>query len=226
MDDGLKSLGSADAARLGLSALLDGEQEHHELGMVCQAWRDDAQLRAAWHAYNLIGDVLRSDDLARDPGHDAAFLTRLRSRMTDEPVILAPAQAPAWPMAPAAARSPKPAAGGPAFAVATKPVVRRSWGAPLAMAAGVVTVVGVAVMMRGVAPSPSGPSLATAEPSSALVAVARRDSGGASAPLEAAALVRNPDLDRYLDAHRQYGSAGVIGAPGGFRQVATSPAGR
>jgi len=31
-----------------------------------------ASLRATWHAYHLIGDVLRSADLACHPDHDAA----------------------------------------------------------------------------------------------------------------------------------------------------------
>ena len=35
--------------------------------------------RSTWHAYHLIGDVLRSDDLARPPARDAAFLAALRA---------------------------------------------------------------------------------------------------------------------------------------------------
>ena len=49
-----------------------------------------------WHAYHLIGDVLRSDDLASAPGRDAAFLQRLSARLDDEPAVLAPEPLAAW----------------------------------------------------------------------------------------------------------------------------------
>lgn len=221
MDEGLKSQAAPQAARQALSALLDGEHERHELSMVCQAWRDDAELRQTWHTYSVIGDVLRSDDLAHEADRDAAFLARLRSRMAEEPVILAPVVSPAQDAEPSA---PMPLT---ARASALSPAMplRRNWGAPLAMAAGVVTVVGVAVMMRGLAPTTAAPTLAAAGAASGVVAVVARDMA-ASGLSEAPILVRNPDLDRYLNAHRQYGGAGVIGTPGGFRQVAASPADR
>ncbi|MFY9513712.1 MAG: sigma-E factor negative regulatory protein, partial [Rubrivivax sp.] len=55
-----------------LSALVDGECDSARAG--CDAWREDADARATWHRYQLIGDVLRSDDLATHPQRDAAFL--------------------------------------------------------------------------------------------------------------------------------------------------------
>ena len=39
---------------------------------VCESWRGDGELREDWHAYHLIGDVLRSDDLAIAPARDEA----------------------------------------------------------------------------------------------------------------------------------------------------------
>src|SRR5438105_5049674 len=91
-----------------LSALTDGELESSELARVCTAWRDDAGMRSTWHAYQLIGDVLRSDDLALPAASDAAFLSKLRARLADEPTVLAPDTAPpggaadapvSWPVA-------------------------------------------------------------------------------------------------------------------------------
>ncbi|MFA6262799.1 MAG: RseA family anti-sigma factor, partial [Bacteroidia bacterium] len=64
----------ADERRAMLSALADGEAAA-EPG--CALWRDDAQARATWHAYHLIGDVMRSEDLAVRPARDAAFLAAL-----------------------------------------------------------------------------------------------------------------------------------------------------
>src|SRR4051812_30230061 len=80
-----------DAAALeNLSALSDGEADAPAIARACAAWRDDAGLRSAWHAWHLIGDVLRSDDLACRPGRDAAFVAALRRRLAAEPVVLAP----------------------------------------------------------------------------------------------------------------------------------------
>jgi sigma-E factor negative regulatory protein RseA len=59
-----------DQARAWLSALVDGEAEGAE--HACNRWRDDEHLRRDWHAYQLIGDVMRSEDLPggcpRPPG--------------------------------------------------------------------------------------------------------------------------------------------------------------
>lgn len=53
-------------------------------------WRDDAGARQAWSEYHTIGDVLRSQELARHAGGDEAFLAAFRERLAAEPVVLAP----------------------------------------------------------------------------------------------------------------------------------------
>ncbi|MBC8058153.1 MAG: sigma-E factor negative regulatory protein, partial [Rhizobiales bacterium] len=78
------------AGRESLSALLDGELDPVAVSRACAQWRDSATSRATWHAYTLIGDVLRSDDLAGDAARDPAFLDAFRARMAGEPVVLAP----------------------------------------------------------------------------------------------------------------------------------------
>jgi len=74
-----------------LSALADGQALPHEVAAACQAWRDDERQRERWHAYHLIGDSLRSQELASAPQRDEAFLAALRQRLAAEPVVLAPA---------------------------------------------------------------------------------------------------------------------------------------
>ena len=119
-----------------LSALMDGHGELGDAEAACQAWRDDAGARERWHTYHLIGDVLRSDELAAAPSRYTAFVHALRERLAKEPV----------PLAPAPARS-------------------RWLMAPLAAAAGFVLVAGVLVIMRGATPAGTavnGPVLAEA----------------------------------------------------------------
>jgi sigma-E factor negative regulatory protein RseA len=194
-----------------LSALCDGEARGPELDAALAAWRDDAPgARQRWHAYSVIGDVLRSEDLSpRGAAHDAAFLARLRERLAQEPVVLAPTPEPSLP-APAA-------------------VAAWSWrrlSAPMAMAAGVMTVVGVAVMMRSGAPEamPAGAVLAQAaggaQPVTLATAAAPR-TGAASGTDAGAVLLRDPLLDRYLEEHRlrSRGAAVAVSADDGLRQV-------
>jgi sigma-E factor negative regulatory protein RseA len=80
----------SESNRRILSALADGDATDSEAVRAFQAWRDDADARASWHTYQLIGDVLRSDDLAAEPAADEAFLVSLRARLAAEPVVLAP----------------------------------------------------------------------------------------------------------------------------------------
>lgn len=118
--------------RQALSALMDGHTDADQIDGACGAWRSDPQARECWHTYHLIGDVLRSDELAASPGRDAAFITALRGRLAQEPVQLAPA------------------------AVAQQRGRHALWRsrlmAPVAVAAGFVAVAGVLVITRLSAP--------------------------------------------------------------------------
>ena len=78
-----------DDGRQALSRLMDGDASQVDAG--CLAFARDAGARADWHAYHLLGDVLRSEELATGGASDAEFLARLRGRLAAEPVILAPA---------------------------------------------------------------------------------------------------------------------------------------
>lgn len=123
---------SSDAVRQSLSALMDGRADEASLDSAFAAWRSDAQARECWHAYHLIGDVLRSDELAVQPVRDAAFLAALRGKLAAEPV----------PMAPRRRHGERP--------------WRQRLVAPAAVAAGFVAVAGVLVVLRGAAPQDGG----------------------------------------------------------------------
>lgn len=211
------STDSADRAiRLEqLSALVDGELGEVAAAQACSEWRRDADTRASWHAFHLIGDVLRSDDLAADAGRDAAFLAALRVRLEAEPVVLAPQPleyaTPAVqpvPLVSNGARSP-----------------RRSWMAA-SVVAGFVAVTGVVVLTRG--PAVSAPDAMLAQGSAGPANVS------ASAPLNASSdpqvlvangkLIRDVRLDRYLAAHKQFAGTSALGVPSGFLRSATADA--
>jgi len=205
------------AARERMSALADGALDAHAVASACAVWRADADARTTWHAYQLIGDVLRSDDLAHDAPSDAGFVQALRSRLADEPTVLAPqALAPA-DLPPAAAVSAARSGG------------RWGWLAPSAVAAGFVAVAGVVMFTR--APDNAvgaGPTVASVAPTAAPVMAS------ASALLPAAPVagdvqafagngqfVRDAQLDRYLAAHKQFAGSSALGVPSGFLRSAT-----
>ncbi len=105
-----------------LSAMLDGEATQAEIDAACAAWRDDADSRDRWHAYALIGDVLRSEDLGHAADRDATFVRALSERLVAEPAPMNPAPS------------------------------RRLWrqiAVPAAVAAGFAAVASAVIVMRG-----------------------------------------------------------------------------
>jgi sigma-E factor negative regulatory protein RseA len=180
-------------ARQCLSALLDGDphgDDARSAQRACAYWRDDGQARQDWHAWNLIGDVMRSEELAQPPARDAAFLARLRERLATEPVVLAPV-----PSAPVAARG-----------------RRQAWLLPGAVAAGFVAVAGVLVVAR-TGPAPTTPTLAAA-PAASLAQATAPGAPPTSLP-GGAALVHDARLDAYLRAHQTARGGMAAAVPGG-----------
>jgi sigma-E factor negative regulatory protein RseA len=125
------------AGRDALSALADGESTASDVARACASWKDSAQARAAWHDYHLIGDVMRSEDLAEASGSEA-FLRNFRSRLAQEPVVLAP--------------QPSTAQRAAAAEASAAPRKRLAWAGPFAVAAGFVMVVGALVSSQIIPP--------------------------------------------------------------------------
>ncbi|WP_119153736.1 sigma-E factor negative regulatory protein [Caldimonas tepidiphila] len=213
------STGMSEQARERLSTFVDGEGYPAELQQMMAAGRgsgpDWAETLESWHVYHLIGDVMRSDELA-GRGRDDEFLARLRERLADEPVVIAPAARDE--AAPAVAVQPAIAAGQGAR--------RRGWRAPLAAAAGVMVVAGVAVM-TGLPGGGSGgalqalPSGATLVQAPAAAVTRPLVAAQPPAPGANAMLVRDARLEQYLAAHKQFGGSSALGVPSGFLRSAT-----
>lgn len=202
-----------------LSALIDGEADAGVVTSACAVWRESATTRSAWHTFHLIGDVMRSEDLASPRQRDVAFLEGLRMRLADEPVVLAP-----HPLA-----TPEPAA---TVALAAHPGWRRrSWIGPAAVAAGFVAVAGVLVVTRTPSPPAADTTIAgsAAPPVAAgltpvtVLAPASADTGAEpDAPLvRSGQLLRDARLDRYLAAHKQFAGSSALGVPSSFLRSAT-----
>lgn len=193
MNPASSSEASSDAVRKAemMSAMADGELGADEVPQGCRLWRDDHDARATWHAYHLIADVLRSDELTSAPRRDAAFLRAVRERLAAEPTVLAPHGA-------VQARS-------------------RRWMISAAVAGSLAAVASVVVISGG---APQGDGSATLASGEARAPLMQRV-GAAPAAASAQTLVidgkliRDARLDAYFDAHR--GAVGPMpsAVPGG-----------
>ena len=200
------------SAKERLSAIADGEADDAAVRAACAQWRDEPAAASTWRDYQLIGDVLRSEDLASDADHDAVFLEAFRARLAGEPVVISPASVQGTE-----ARS----------QLVPARSARRSWLAPSAVAAGFLAVAGVLVLTRA-------PDVAPVEQIAAAPGVSRVSTAG---PLTVAAsaagprvevasgqLIRDARLDHYMQAHKQFSGTAALGAPSAFLRNATSDA--
>ena len=215
------------AARERLSALVDGELESCAVPQACAHWRQSEASRRSWHTYQLIGDVLRSDDLASDPARDAEFLHALRLRLGAEPVPLA-SLAPssldessdvAVPaMAPVAFRS-------------LRPERHRAWWLSTAVAAGFVVFGAGALLLTRLSDGVSDSTANRVQAVPMAQALQADEALGrlADAAVEEAAptvvaggeLLRDARLDRYLAAHKQFAGTSALGVPSAYLRSAT-----
>lgn len=191
-----------------LSALADGQAHPDEVARACGAWRQQPEARATWHAYHLIGEAMRSPDQAA-ASDSAAFLQRMRARLSEEPVVLSPqsaqsvgrASAPAAPQAPANT-----------FAASVQPLKRRMWAGPMAVAASFAVIVGVLTAnLGGPAGQPEGTQLARsgvgwaeggAQSAGVVSALAGDGSFSAARTQEHAWLPTDPRLEQAMTVQR------------------------
>ncbi|CAH2796604.1 MAG: Sigma factor RpoE negative regulatory protein RseA [uncultured Paraburkholderia sp.] len=180
-----------------LSAFVDGELfgEEHLLNLDKFISELDGEDRAAWSNYNLIGDALRSDDLAVSPAASSAFLSGFTARFEAEPHVLAPAAMPVSGQGAGTGRfSALRRRVVPAFAVAavaatlTWIVLPQLQGGP-----------GVA-QMASVQHGESLQRVAMASVPAATVQPVAQDSN----------IIRDASLDQYLEAHQQFAQQPVM----------------
>jgi sigma-E factor negative regulatory protein RseA len=194
---------SALYRRIQLSALADGELHGEEFAEAL-AWFDGdtlkaEQTRTAWHNLHVVGDVLRSNELAACTG-DKAFFTRLQSTLKRE-MSLEPAAIPnLGRIAPGES--------------ANEPVFRWKW---VAGFTSVAAALAVSWSLVGGHATSSGAQLAeyvlpaadltlqvSAKAPDTLQFVAVAADG-----VNGAVMLRNPQLDAMIAAHSQIGGSAL-----------------
>jgi len=187
-----------------LSALADGQLQGDELSAAFAYAAEDEDGAKTWQLYHLVGDVLRSADLAQPA--NPAFMARLREQLAQEAL-------PERPHAPVPVTV--VAAGLPEAANAS--VFR--W----KMVAGFASLAAVAAIGWT-----SLASLQGAGAGAQLAAAPERSSPAPVAPVVAVAdadgqqvMLRDPRLDELLAAHKQFGSTSALQMPAGFLRNAT-----
>lgn len=180
----MQSQGSSRGERL--SAFVDGEGLDAPVSFDAVLAEFDHVDRGTWSAYHLIGDALRSDDLAAHPAKSQAFLAGFAARLEAEPHFIAPAQA----QAPrSASRLRRRAA--PAFAVAA--------------AAAMLTWI-VLPQWHGGASQGTVQTAATSARADGLQSVAMANVPGA----QEGNIIRDAQLDQYLEAHQQFAQQPMV----------------
>lgn len=165
--------GKLDLERL--SSLLDGELDEREAEQVLDALCRDAGLQRQWSDLQLVGDAMRSTEVAAC--HVDGFCARVRRALADEPTVLAP----------------RPR---------TRPV--RRYAVPgMAVAAAVAAIAFVAVpLLRSPAPDMAAQKQApVAAPAPAVAA--NEPPALPAAGKAAAAIASARALDPYFAAHRE-----------------------
>ena len=200
-----------------MSALVDGELSAAALSGLFAEIETDPQSLGHWHAYHLIGDVLRSSNTVVSSQAPADFLAGVRERLKSESAVV--------PVQPAVTRVES------VTQVAANDAVFR-W-KMVAGVASVAAVMAVSWSLIGVAPQgaggASGPQLAVVSPAPAgpssvvpvvSVAPAARSSEVAVNTGQGV-VIRDARLEELLAEHRQHGGMSALQMPTGFIRGAT-----
>lgn len=170
----MQSKGSSLGERL--SAFVDGEGLDPSESFDAVLTKFDPADRRTWSAYHLIGDTLRSEDLAVHPATSSAFLAGFAARLEAEPHVLVP------PHARARSRA---------------SVLRRRVAPALAVAAAAATLSWIVLPQWQHGGAQSRIQTASTNP---VQTVAMTSGSGA----QEANIIRDASLDQYLEAHQQF----------------------
>jgi sigma-E factor negative regulatory protein RseA len=199
-----------------VSALADGQLCDEEFVRAVEWVGSAHEARSNWHAYHLVGDVMRTGEATTGIG-DAAFLQRFRLRLAQEAM-------------------PSSALGAPEFRVESPLLVNpegqnrfeekgandnffyiRKLTAVAALA--VVAVIGWQVF--GVWNLQPGATQLVQIPVPSSRAEVALQQSPVTTGAEPQVMIRDPHLDALLAAHRQFGGTSALQMPAGFLRNAT-----
>ena len=198
-----------------ISALADGELSADEFAQTVARLGDSQDDRLTWLAYHVTGDVMRAGPSLAG-GAETAFMQRLKQSLAQEPPrasVLSEVEIRATGAEPVRATGLNDLNNEPA----NDAHFRWKWVAGLAS---VVMVSLVGWQAVGNLSSSSGAELAqqtVAPPTATLAAASAPPLVLADAPV----MLRDPQLDALMAAHRQFGGASALQMPTGFLRNAT-----
>lgn len=159
----------------------------------------DREGRAAWADYHLIGDVLRSDDLALSQAASRTFLSGFAARLEAEPHLLAPAA-----VAAGSERNERHQRVGRILAL------RRRVVPSLAVAAAAATLTWIVMPQMHGAGMAGAPQIAAVQQGDGVQRVALNTVPAAATGGQDANIIRDAQLDAYLEAHQQFAQQPVM----------------
>ena len=185
-----------------MSALADGQLHGDEFTQAMDALSGDNTARDAWHTYHLIGDALRAEKVAGTTQHDQAFLHAVQQRLAAEP---------AWPRALALPVMAEAATLPPTLSEPAANDAVWRW----KLVAGFASVAVVGVVGWNLASQYIG------APTAAVLAQQGSSPQTIQVMTPQGMLLRDPQLDDLLAAHKQHGGASALQTSTGFLRNAT-----
>ncbi|MBC7435660.1 MAG: sigma-E factor negative regulatory protein [Bdellovibrionales bacterium] len=196
-----------------ISALADGQLRGADFARTVELTAVDEDAQSAWQVYHLVGDVLRSTDLA-SRASNTAFMVRLNTQLARENV---PSAAAVVATAPSVTSSGVDHGRAPA---ANQADIR--W----KLVAGFASMAAVAAIGWGLLGN-SNTSLTQSQLAQVGVAApqARADAAQVAQQVTVAGrqqvMIRDARLDELMSAHRQFGGTSALQMPAGFMRNAT-----
>lgn len=188
-----------------VSALVDGQLQGDELVHALTDLASGSEARARWDAYHLVGDVMRSG-ASQAHAHDADFVRRLRLKMAENTIELVAVHA----------IDIKAIGLNHSKNISTNDSSwRRVAGVASIALAGVLAWQGL--HWASSANPVSAPQLAQQNAAPAVPAALIRSDGSSALAMSAEpVMIRDPQLDALLAAHRRFGGASALQVPAGF----------
>lgn len=180
-----------------LSAFVDGEMAGDEQHLNAILSGLDQAGHTAWSSYHLIGDVLRSDDLAMSPAASQSFMVGFAARFEAEPHVLAPAALPAAALAHNGR-------------VSRILALRRRVVPSLAVAAAAATLTWIVMPQMRSAGMAGAPQIASVQSADPVQRVAMNTAPVQTVAAQDGNIIRDARLDEYLEAHQQFAQQPVM----------------